>query len=110
MGDRKYAIEYDIKFHKDGVTVDELGKGNGACDNIVIHSIIGTPGGPGPLSVMTISRAGATGEELTPKQLFIIWTLMTKTLVDKLDDGWRKDLCVGIWETIVKIAKGPTDG
>jgi len=91
----KYHITYNIQPHPAGLTADEIPEGHGACDCLAVASIIGQPGGPGPLSVVFISANGLNGgqRDLTPEQQFQIWALWAEILISALPNGMRRGIC-----------------
>lgn len=92
--DGKYHITYVIEPHPEGLTREQIPADGsvGACDCIVLYSVIGVPGGPGGLSTMVTSLNGQTGKGLTPEQEFQLWALWAHDLMQKLPHGGRRDL------------------
>lgn len=96
----RYTTTYAINLHPDGITRDEIGEDQGACDSLVVLSIIGTPGGPGPLSVATVSYFEGTAEDIPPDRLFNVWFMWTFALKDKLSPGNEKAFLEAITDAL----------
>jgi len=93
-----FYITYRIDRHPEGITKDEVlemrkKEDVGACDNIVIASIIGTPGTNEELSAVFASVA-KDGGKLTDDQMWTIWAVWAACLAksETLDSG-KRDLC-----------------
>lgn len=108
MVEHKYRVTYDVTPHPEGLTKDELTPGRGACDGLVLASILGHPGGPGDLSVAFVSLDGFTGLELTPEQQFLIWAMWAHALAEKLS-GSQRDLCQLVHDTIKTARRSGDD-
>lgn len=102
----KYHVLYRMEAKPLGITKDEISGVDGASDCLVVHSVMGVPGSPGGLSVATLSLNGTTGEELTPDQLFVVWSLFTNMLAGKLEPGWKRDLTSSAFETVRYVLTG----
>ncbi len=101
----KYHITYSIDHHPEGLTKDEVvkkadGGDLGACDSIILISMMGTPNKKEGLSTIIVSRTKDDGE-LTPDQMFTVWSVWTAALAeDKNLSPGRRALCQGVVETI----------
>lgn len=97
----KYNITYDVKYHPEGVEAEDLMAADlGGCDNLIVHSIIGTPGADEQLSVLTVSMSNNDGE-LTPEQQFTVWVLWAEALRARLPaDSGRGLLCANVVNTV----------
>ncbi len=82
----KYHITYHLEHHPDGLERCDIDPNKvGACDNIVMLSIMGTPGEAETLSVAAVSLAGKTGERMTRRQEWVAWTVWTASLANAKD-------------------------
>lgn len=109
----RYHILYTATPQPKGLPREEIPPGNGACDCIVVHSIIGVPGSAGPLSVAVVSLNGTDGSELTPEQQFTVWSLWADSLAKRLPEGGRKLLAQAVIDSVrdaVHAARESGDG
>jgi hypothetical protein len=60
----------------------DINAGMGACDQVIIHSIIGKAGDGKPRSEAIVSMDGDTGKSVTDEELFESWVMMAKAIVD----------------------------
>jgi hypothetical protein len=92
--DGKYHVTYKIEPHPEGLTREQIPADGsvGACDCIVLYSVIGVPGDGKGLSAVIATLNGTNGEPLTPEQQFQLWTLWAHELMQKLPPGGRRDL------------------
>jgi len=109
----KYKITYKIDHHPEGLTKEaarELAEstGIGACDNIILISLMGTPGKKETLSTIIVSRTGEDDGELTDEQMFVVWSVWTAALADsKTLSSGKRELCSAVIAT-VRAALGIT--
>lgn len=87
--ERQYRVTYNGKAHPDGIAKKDIPEGAGACDCLFIASILGQPGGPGPLDVQFASLNGfkGDGEPLEPMQEFNIFGMFAHYLAETLPEG-----------------------
>jgi hypothetical protein len=98
-----YPITYTLEHHNP--PLEELpGANYGACDNLLLISIMGRPGGPGGLSVAALSMNGETGEELTAQQVWQVWSILGIGLIDDLGpNDPRRIICQHVLELTRKM-------
>jgi hypothetical protein len=101
---KKYHLTYTIARHPEGITKEEIPEGYGACDCIIIHSIIGAPENGKQLSMATVSQDGQKEQPLSPEQLFAMWVIFAKELVETMPPGNRQQLAEHVFE-VVKATK-----
>lgn len=102
---RTYECVYEIK-PRAGMTADEVKTaGLGACDAVVIHSILFTA--DGGRSEVIVSVDGKTGDPLPAIELWKSWVMMALHLSEAtdLDDG-KKSLCKDVFESIMSFVMG----
>lgn len=95
-------MTYNMKLYPQGITKDQLTEDDGACDCIVVHSILGTPG-KGPISMVTLAFNGVTDAPLAPEHIFSVWVLLASQLMDTLPNSWRRKLCRFVFETVREV-------
>ena len=104
-----YAITYVADSHDPPVLMPD-GSGRGACDSIIIASIIHSDGQTemldGSTSTALISVNGRTRKELTPTEIFQVWATMANHLVGRLPRGGSQAMC----KTVVDIVREAVDG
>ncbi len=84
----RYQISYLLKHHPDGIGASELtSPDHGGMDCVMLISILGRPGGPGPLDCCFLSKDGFTGNELTCHQQYQIWAMWAHALKDMFPAG-----------------------
>lgn len=111
-----YRVVYHVDPQPEGITkerlLEEYGEDSiGACDGVIIHSILGTPGGPGSLSHALISYDGIKKAPMTPEQEFQIWALWAHRLVDTMPkDDNRRRIAEGVHNIILSALKVKRDG
>lgn len=90
MNDHRYPLTYTITVHDPPLTADQVRAQNeGACDAVVIFSLIYPA--DGSFSSLLLSKDGRTGEELTDKELWKVWSMFARRLADsKTLDPARK--------------------
>jgi len=93
--EKRYPVTYQVEFHDPGLTKEQIkadGRDLGACDGLLITSIIWPP--DGSASYAQVSRDGRTGKDLSPEALFKIWAVMAADLAasPQLGTGAR-ELC-----------------
>jgi hypothetical protein len=105
-----YRLKYRLDHHPEGFTKEEAQEageeGFGSCDKAVLISIIEPE--DGSLSTLFLSKDGNTGEELTEREMFKIWTLYAHRLSqsEELGEGERQ-LCYEVFEIIRAAILGP---
>lgn len=105
--EHKYKMTYELKQAE--VTATEVPEGYGACDAMIMHSIIFPP--DGSYSHFMVSLDGRTGEDMDTAEEFKAWTMMAATLAkrDDLSPG-RKELVEYVWNTICNAMKSASVG
>jgi len=88
----KYKIEYNLVHHPEGVDGEVIKKkGAGACDSIVILSILNLHGGD--CSIATISMNGETGKG-DAGETFKAWAILANVLMDEKQlPDWQREIC-----------------
>ena len=101
MADHKYRFTYSFEPHPDGILSDDIPNGHGACDAIVLGSIIYPE--DGSLSTMVLSSDGRTGKDLDDNEIFKFWTVLAKQLSEskQLSEG-KLALCIDVFRTVQK--------
>ncbi len=90
--------------HPEGLGRDALPDGHGACDAMLMGSIIYPE--DGSLSTCWFSADGRSkNEEGNPAELdadewFKLWTILASAVAERLENGARKDLCELVVETV----------
>ena len=101
MADKEqlYHVTYLIRPYPDGLPKSRIVEGEGACDDVIIHSIIRPD--EGGLSHMVLSCNGRKGEPLAAADQWQIWALWAANLMEQedLDDG-RRMLCQMVHEMV----------
>ena len=86
--EQRYRITYRIDRHPEGVPKSEVDpKERGGTDCLVLLSILGRPGGPGPANYAQISMDGFTGDDLTPPQMYQAWAMWAHMLMEHFDEN-----------------------
>lgn len=103
MSEHKYKLIYRLVPHPEGVTSKQIKEMDdqehlGACDRIIVHSIIDTR--DGGLSSMIMAINGHTGEPMPAEEEWKHWTLWAHDLMKKLPPGGRRDLVELVHETV----------
>jgi len=104
--ERKYRLTYTGKAHPEGLAKKDIPSGFGACDCLFLASILGQPGGPGPLSVQFASLNGFKGEceSLEPMQEFNIFGMFAHYLAETLPAGSQaQQICQGTFDRIQQM-------
>lgn len=101
--EHKYKLTYKLTPMGEGITKSDIAAlkddNLGACDKIIIHSIIDRA--DGGLSTAVISVDGATGETPLPaEEEFKHWALMAHHLMERLPPGGRRELVTMVHETM----------
>lgn len=103
----KYRIKYDIKVDCGEFTRDEIKKeGVGGCDAFIFFSIIYPE--DGSYSQTFYSSDGRNeGRALGSSELWKVWAMMTKNLVDRKDDlpEWKYLIADSTMEMIWEMMK-----
>lgn len=97
---QKYHLTYDIERHKDGIAKDKIPEGHGACDHVILCSIIDSS--DGGVSRAFVSMNGKTGEALEPIELFQAWVMLAMQLSQTLTHKHVQKalLCKHVFETV----------
>lgn len=95
----KYRLTYSIDAHPEGIAREDLPKGKGACDAVLLMSIIYPP--DGSLSVLVVTKDGREDREMTDQELFKFWTLLTSRVARGEINGWQKQVAQRCWQIIV---------
>lgn len=95
----KYGITYHIKFHPEGLAIDDLPDDAGACDRIVAISIIDREDGGTSYMALTTDR---DNQPLSPIEIFKAWLALGEQCSVVLEDGWCKNLCEAVKETVTE--------
>lgn len=93
----KYGITYKINCHPEGVEVACVPDEGGACDRIVAISIIDCEDGGTSYMALTVDR---NQEPLPPLEIFKAWLALGEQCGMALPDGWCRNLCLAVSETI----------
>ncbi len=109
-----YPITYRIDRHDPPMPKEEVkAQGLVGCDNLVLVSIIGTPGDNHPLSTATVTAAGTgplqpdgSWPELEPVQRWQVWVMMADGLAEQLGDDPRATICRFVIETTRSVVLG----
>jgi len=97
MSEHKYTTQYTIE--NKSLLAEEIPEGVGACNDIIIHSIILPP--DGSYSHCMVSQSGETKKDLTGDELFKAWVMMAKTVVDNPTTSPHKaSLAAALFETV----------
>lgn len=101
---KKYSITYNFKHHENGIAKDELTKDDGACDGLVIGSILYPEDGSYDQQVYGLN--GKEARAMTDKELFKFWAVLAASLSQsKTLDAGRKGLCERVHEIICEGIK-----
>lgn len=99
-----YSILWNIEFQDPPICNPP--KGSGACDSIVIFSILHqkeqTEMLEGSTSTLIMSQNGRTKKELTPDELFQSWAVMAAHLSEELPEGPKKEFCESVRTAVTK--------
>lgn len=111
--EHKYKLTYRLCPHPEGVTKAQIAMMGdqehlGACDRIIVHSIIDTR--DGGLSSMIMSINGHTVEPMPAEEEFKHWALMAHHLMERLPPGGRRELVTMVHETVkAAVREGRSD-
>ena len=96
---QKYRLTYKLDPHPDGIAKEDLPHDTGACDQVILHSIL-SPEDDG-LSVMTATLNGITGQPLSANDQFHIWAIWAHGILQQegLSDG-NRHLCTIVHEAV----------
>lgn len=75
---QKYRLTWNYEAHPEGITKDQVPKNNGACDAMLVASILYPP--DGSLSVMFAGHDGRTAGELEDREWFKVFVLLAARL------------------------------
>ncbi len=97
----KYKLLYKLEATPDGVPVDKIPEGMGACDAVLFCSMIYPA--DGSFSVYFIGKDGrrTDGKDLDDNEMFKVWSLLANRLgaSTTLSEG-KKKLAGEVWEII----------
>jgi hypothetical protein len=96
--EHRYKVIYRIEPRE--VSKEEVPEGYGACDAVIVHSLLRPP--DGSLSHMVLSLDGRTGKELSADELFEAWIAMSHALAQMTDLSAAKRKVALIPFTIVR--------
>ena len=101
-----YKLLYQVETKPEGVKKEDVPKGYGACDALLLASLIYPE--DGSLSLYFVGRDGRTGEELQDHEWFKVWGLLAHRLAKSktLDEG-RKSLCAQVHQVIWDALNAP---
>lgn len=103
MSEHKYRLIYQITPKPEGILKKDLPKDVGACDSVVLISMLDHD--DGSYSQVNVTLDGATEKPITPNQLFKVWSLLTKELADDKDlEAGKRAFCNDIFEVIREAA------
>lgn len=90
--EQKYYVTYGVHLHPEGLPKSQIPEGCGACDAILIGSILLPE--DGSYSQMVLGEFGKDGRPLTSKDVFKFWSVLATHLSTDpdLDEG-RRALC-----------------
>lgn len=82
-----YCLTYEITPHPEGIEKDQVPEGEGACDAIIVVSILH---GDAATSRMFIGIDGRESRVLNPGEMFASWAVWASQLADMLSlDSWQ---------------------
>ncbi len=94
-----YYLQYEITPIPEGFTKSQVPPGHGACDAILLVSILHTA--EGGVSYAFVGADGKEKRDLTPTEMFKIWAVLAHELSEMPDLGeGRKQLASMVHETI----------
>jgi hypothetical protein len=106
MSNHKYKLLYQIDPKPEGVTKEDIPETWGACDALLLASIIYPK--DGSLSIYFVGEDGRTGKALDDSEWFKVWSLLTARLADsKTLPRYKKELCSMFFETIKEFLLTP---
>lgn len=87
-----FHLTYDAEKHLAGITKDQIPDGHGACDALVLCSIVYPPDGSFSLRILTVD--GRSDEDLPALEQFKVWCLWCSRLMEHpgLQPGKREFL------------------
>lgn len=93
----RYRLTYEVKAHPASIGREDVPEGHGACDAVLLASIIYPP--DGSYSVLFVGEDGRTGKELADSEWFKVWAMLARrlSLSETLDEG-RKELAAMTFE------------
>jgi len=111
MDNHLYKLLYDITVEEKGVLKKDIPEGMGACDALLISSVIYPA--DGSFSINFISVDGQTNTDMTFDELFKIWAIMANMLSEhKNATPGKAALCNQVFDVIraALIAYKRSDG
>jgi hypothetical protein len=91
--------------HPEGIEKAAVPEGRGACDAMLLGSIVFPP--DGSYSIMFMAIDGRTGEELSGVELFKAWAMLAKGLGENETlSPEKRALCESVWQAIAKAVRG----
>lgn len=99
MSERRYPLTYDIRAEDPPLAREEIEAGRGACDAIVLLSLLYPTDGGGGFSMRVLSKDGRTADEVSEAELFNCWARLSKSFAESttLHPGKRM-LAREVWE------------
>lgn len=101
-----YRMLYQINdAPPEGLSRDQIPDGFGACDAMLLASIIYPE--DGSLSVLFVSKDGRSGDDLEDKEWFKVWALLSARLAksETLGEG-KRSLCKSVHLAIAEAIMG----
>lgn len=104
MPEHKYRLTYQADPHPDGLTKDELPEGAGACDALVLMSLIYPK--DGSYSWDLVTHDGRSDAELDGDELWKAWLMLTRhlSLREDMRPG-KKEVCTNIFNQVSMLLK-----
>jgi hypothetical protein len=98
--EKLYHITYDVTAHPKGIKKSDLKPGGGACDTIVIGTIMNDES---HISYKIMGLDGSTNKPLEDDELFKFWAILAYQLSKSeiLGEG-RRGLCAKVHEAVKK--------
>lgn len=78
VSEQRYRITYSLKSHPKGIDKKDIPKGHGACDALLIASLIYPQ--DGSLSLLFVGKDGRTDGELDDREWFKVWVFLASRL------------------------------
>lgn len=82
--EQRFHVTYEVNHYPEGLLEHEVPQGLGACDAVVIASVVYPP--DGSLSMNFFGIDGRDGHSVTDRELWKAWMMLTLNLVRKQYD------------------------
>ena len=93
----KYKLKYYWNFENGEFSKEDLEEGEGACDAVLFASILYPD--DGSYSTLFLTVDGRTNETLPDNEIFKVWLMLGKKLMDNKElKGWKAELVEGVHE------------